>query len=338
MDKIKSTIHLLDKYGTHHEHVNLPVAVNEAEILLDKIKSIVNDNVDNVLDNLECGKNLLDEWKNTNLMLNDQMNDIVDIREQLNDLNMRLDDTIDNAYKTERILNEAIDLHKLNLLNYDNLQNINYKINTFKSDLNDIFNTSIIPKTDISFSQLNDNHDKIDRDIETIDALRKMLENLLNDNAKVLYDIRNNYQLEVTDHANDLMERAKEYSNMFKSTKDGAEAALLARYYISFQKIYMLELLFTTYLIDTENIFILLYNFSTAHKNIIEAIEAAKAAANHTHEAVEKSQNELYPDGSESVIDKGIKSLNKSLAIQNDALIVNDKLNGMQNNFIICIY
>lgn len=74
--------------------------------------------------------------------------------------------------------------------------------------------------------------------------------------------------------------------------------------------------------------------FSTAHKDITDAINSAKDMANQAVHAVAKSQEELYPPTGMSVIDIGMISLQTSHDIQQDALREIDKLGGeLQQKF-----
>lgn len=71
--------------------------------------------------------------------------------------------------------------------------------------------------------------------------------------------------------------------------------------------------------------------YSTAHKNISEAIELARVSAIDTKEAVSKSQRELYPKNGESVIEKGLKSLQESHKIREQGINELEKLGGNKN-------
>lgn len=68
--------------------------------------------------------------------------------------------------------------------------------------------------------------------------------------------------------------------------------------------------------------------FSTAHKDITDAINSAKDMTKEAIIAVAKSQEELYPSTGMSVIDIGMISLQTSHDIQQDALREIDKLGG----------
>lgn len=68
--------------------------------------------------------------------------------------------------------------------------------------------------------------------------------------------------------------------------------------------------------------------YSTAHKNISEAIQAARVSAIETKEAVSKSQRELYPENGESVIEKGLRSLQQSHKIREQGIKELEKLGG----------
>lgn len=68
--------------------------------------------------------------------------------------------------------------------------------------------------------------------------------------------------------------------------------------------------------------------YSTAHKDITDAITSAKDMTKEAINAVAKSQEELYPSSGMSVIDIGMISLKNSHDIQQDALREIDKLGG----------
>lgn len=74
--------------------------------------------------------------------------------------------------------------------------------------------------------------------------------------------------------------------------------------------------------------------YSTAHKDITDAINAAKDMAKQAVDAVAKSQEELYPPAGMSVIDIGMISLQTSHDIQQDALAEIDKLGGEYKNCV----
>lgn len=72
------------------------------------------------------------------------------------------------------------------------------------------------------------------------------------------------------------------------------------------------------------------FHFSTAYKNITEAIESARVSAIDTRKAVENSEQELYPHNGKSVIERGLISLQKSHKIEEDAVREIDKIGGKQ--------
>lgn len=77
------------------------------------------------------------------------------------------------------------------------------------------------------------------------------------------------------------------------------------------------------------NVYEKCFLYSTAHKNISDAIEAARIAAIETRNAVAKSELQLYPNNDESVIEKGLISLKKSHKIREDAIGEIEKLGGL---------
>lgn len=73
-------------------------------------------------------------------------------------------------------------------------------------------------------------------------------------------------------------------------------------------------------------IFYLIY--STAYKNISEAISSAHNLAIHSKKASVTALEELYPKVEESVIEKGFQSLQKSHDIRENAIQDISKLDG----------
>lgn len=73
------------------------------------------------------------------------------------------------------------------------------------------------------------------------------------------------------------------------------------------------------------------FHCSTAHKNIIDAINSARLSAEQSQEAVIKSEMELYETPGYSVIDRGMQSLQKSHQIVEKA---RHEINNLEGNFI----
>lgn len=68
------------------------------------------------------------------------------------------------------------------------------------------------------------------------------------------------------------------------------------------------------------------YFYSTAYKNISEAVESAKILGTSARETAIQSENELYPKEGESIIEKSTKSLKKSQKIHQHSLNEMEKL------------
>lgn len=67
---------------------------------------------------------------------------------------------------------------------------------------------------------------------------------------------------------------------------------------------------------------------SSAHKNISDAIDAARRASIEAKERVWEAQRRLYPDDGSSVIERAEVSLNKSKELQREALAEMEHTNG----------
>lgn len=70
--------------------------------------------------------------------------------------------------------------------------------------------------------------------------------------------------------------------------------------------------------------------YSTAYKNISEAVESAKSLATSARVTAVQSENELYPKEGESIIEKSTKSLKKSQKIHQHSLKEMEKLEDLE--------
>lgn len=226
---VQERIYALNRFGTNTHHVNLPIALNEAELLLQNIGEIVNYQ-SNAHRAHQCAAESLDYWLSTSSDVTEQLDKTLQLKYDVINVKNRLHDAQQNAHKTFDILAKTNSTHFTNKKRYDNLVHQQKRVSHLHNNIHDIYNTSIIPKTDLVFELIADNHEKIEQDINNVIRLKGIVHESNVHFAESLKDIRDNWLPEAKDYSIDLMVRAEEYTKLFQNTKNGAEVALLARY------------------------------------------------------------------------------------------------------------
>lgn len=226
--KIQNTIDELNYYGTHEHHINLPTALNEAQSLLDNIRtrSMNHDKAQTVL---ACARNTLDFWSSTSETLNQQSLEVEQLKYDSAMINKRLDDALKIGHRTHKVLDNVVMIHGNNLEKLDALVDRQNEARTLKRDISQVYNNSIVPQTDELFEEIGDSQNKLLQIMEDINVLKETVNDTNAECADGLADIRENYLPDAKEHSDDLMQRATEYAQLFKNTKDGAAIALIAR-------------------------------------------------------------------------------------------------------------
>lgn len=294
-NEIQERIYAINRFGSGNHHVNLPIAMEEATLLLQSIDQIAQHH-NGIFVAHECAVELYDQWSNTSAVLNNQMDETKLLKYDVINLKNRLYDAMQNAHKTLEILDHGNKTHFTNRKRYENLLQKHKHISNLRYSIRDTFNTSIVPQTDTLFEIIADHQSKVVQDLKTIVRLKDVVRETNVRCAQNLRNIHENWLPEAKAHSIDLVVRAEEYAKLFRSTKNGAEMALLA---------------------------------STAHKNISESIESARQLAIEAKQAAERSELELFPtDGASTVIEKSLVSLQRSQRIEEDAVREIDKVAG----------
>lgn len=319
--KIQNTIDELNYYGTHDHHINLPTALHEAQSLLDNIstRSMDHDKAKTVLG---CARDALDFWSSTSETLTQQSLEVDQLKYDAAMINTRLDDALKIGQTTHNVIDKVKTIHGKNVENFNALANRQNEARKLKQEIRQVYNNSIVPQTDELFEEISDSQNKLLQIMEDINVLKETVNDTNAECADGLDEIRENYLPDAKEHSDDLMKRATEYAELFKNTKDGAAIALIARYAVNG-------------IFINENMKNRIPSYSTAHKDITDAINSAKDMTNQAIDAVAKSQEELYPSSGMSVIDIGMISLKTSHDIQQDALREIDKLGGEYKNIFI---
>lgn len=227
-DNIRETIDALNRYGTQGHFVNLPLALNEAQLLLRDIQQIEtrSGSIDH---SHKTANDLLNFWTNTSSVLSEQVREAAKMKYDATDIRNRLSDAIQIADKAFYIISQVHPVHNKNKRRYEKLAQTQKNIFKLRDDIHEIFNTSIVPQTDLTFELISDNHGKIGQDSASLKNLKRLVHETNEVCAKELAMIKDTWFPKVKAHANDLTNRAEEYSKSFQHTKDGAAIALLAR-------------------------------------------------------------------------------------------------------------
>lgn len=231
--KIQNTIDELNYYGTHDHHINLPTALNEAQSLLDNIltRSMNHDKAKTVL---ACARDALDFWSSTSDTLSQQALEVEQLKYDATMINTRLNDALKIGHRTHNILDKVVTIHEKNNKHFDGLVDRQNEARTLKQDIFQVYNNSIVPQTDELFEEIGDSQNKLLQIMEDINVLKETVNDTNAECADGLADIRENYLPDAKEHSDDLMQRATEYAQLFKNTKDGAAIALIARYMMLF--------------------------------------------------------------------------------------------------------
>lgn len=307
LDKIRqahaegqSTILTLSQYGTHGHHINLHLALEEAQQLLDDINTI-SSRGENARKVLLCANESLQFWSGVSDITSNQVIEASELKHYGIITKNRISDAIQLAHRAFDTMTKAESTISYNRRHYDALLLQHKRIFGLQAAIRDTFNNSIVPQTDTMFEMIQDNHNKVQQDMGSLQRLRQIVNEVNERCHEGLHYIRMNYLDAARVHSQDLTLRAREYAKLFQHSKNGAEVALLA---------------------------------SSAHRNISEAIESARILAMETIEAVAKSEEELYPINGESVIEKGLHSLRKSQKIEEDAIKELNKMQGTLSIFL----
>lgn len=292
---IQERIYAIHRFGTGNHHVNLPIAMEEAQLLLDSIGEVAKHHSGIYVPH-ECAADLYEQWANTSSVLHTQMDETKQLGYDVINLKNRLYDAMHNAHKTLELLEHGNRTHFTNYKRYDNLQQQHKHISNLRFSILGVFNNSIVPQTDTLLEMIGDQQSKVAQDLKTIVRLKDVVHETNMHCSQNLQNIRDNWLPDAKAHAIDLVVRAEEYAKLFRSTKNGSEMALMA---------------------------------STAHKNISDSIETARQLAIEAKRAAQRSELELFPtDGTSTVIEKSLVSLQKSRRIEEDAVREIDKVAG----------
>lgn len=221
-------INMLNQFGMTTHHINLPIALDESQQMLNRIYAIVDSH--NIAHRAhQCAVQLIDQWSNTSDILTSQMNEAIQLKYDITNAKNRLYDLIQHVYKTSDAITMARDIHAASDRNYGKLVNEFHKMQQMHGQINDLYKSNVIPETDTVFNMIVDNHEKLRQDLTNLIQLRSIVTDTNEHRTRHLQRIRDEWLMRTQEHSEELMKTAREYVGLFQNTKTSAEVAMLAR-------------------------------------------------------------------------------------------------------------
>lgn len=226
---IRSTIDALNRYGFNNHHVNLPMAVNEAETILENLIQQAERNEPAMRNIWKCARDSLDFWTNVSKILAEQMVEMDHMKYNISNIKYRVSDITDRAHQTQSTLDKAMTIHTANIRNFNLVVDQENLVRKLKNEIFILFNNSVLAQGDELLVEIEDGHDKLRKDLTEIIELKDIV-NENNDELEDGFDtVRDNWLTKAKVHSDELAVRARKYANSFLNTKNGAEVALRAR-------------------------------------------------------------------------------------------------------------
>lgn len=297
---VQETIMNLENYGSNDHHIKLPIALKEAQMYLNDIKE-KSKNIPQSQESLKCADKQFDYWSEQLSSTNEQrekLDKYLSLRKTFND---RMDDLKNLTHRAFRDSSETEAFISKNRKSFDKLKEKSSRINGETEEVDKLVNQGIIAKSDSLMETLHDGIAKLKIDNKDLIDLNIEIEATVKNREKELQEIKDTLVLKARSHAEDLSRRSQVIVDLFQHSKDGAQVAMLA---------------------------------GTAHKNITNAINSAREAADKAYDAAVFSNNKLNPADpeEETMIEKGQDLSLESEAIQSDA---ENQISKIRGKFIL---
>jgi laminin, alpha 1/2 len=303
---VQESIINLENYGSNDQHTKLPVALKEATMYLNDIKHRSR-NIPKAEDTMKCANDQHDIWSEELAAATEQKKKIDNYLKSRKAFNDRLDDLHNLSHRAFRDSLETEGFLTKNNKNIDKLGEKKDRLSDDKEELEKLVEIGIIAQSDSLMETLHDSISKLKIDNKDLVDLNIEIEDKITERESELDGIKETLIPDAQKHAEDLSRRSKIIVGLFQNSKDGAQVAMLA---------------------------------GTAHKNITDAINSARIAADKAHEAAVFSNDKLNPIDAdeETLIEKGLDLSLESEAIQTDAINQISKIKGKIKVYIASLY
>lgn len=293
---VQETIINLENYGSNDHHMQLPTALKEATMYLNRIRH-QSQNIPKAQETLKCANEQYEQWSEELAAVTEQKQKIDNYLKLRKIFNDRLEDLKNLTHRAFRDSSETEAFLTKNRKSIDKIDEKKNRLNDDKDELEKLVEIGVIAQSDSLMESLHDAIAKLRIDNKDLIDLNEEIEDKITERESELEGIKKTLIPDAQKHAEELSRRSKIIVGLFQNSKDGAQVAMLA---------------------------------GTAHKNITEAINSARIAADKAHEAAVFSNDKLNPVDAdeETLIEKGQDLSDESKAIQGDAEEQILKING----------
>lgn len=283
---VQEAIINLSNYGSNDHHIKLPTALREAQSFLKDLQKR-SDNILKANDTIKCANDQTEFWSDELSNTNQQREKLqrylklrVDFIDKLKDLKNLTHQAFRDSSETEVFVTK-------NKKDFERLHAKAKEINLDSEEIEKLLNLGIIAQSDSLMESFHDNTAKLKIENSEIIELNEMVEEMITAREDEFADISESFIPKARIHAEDLSRRSKIIVDLFQHSKDGAKVAMLA---------------------------------GTAHKNIADAITAAREASKQAYDAAIYSNDKLNPIDveEETMIEKGQDLSLESEAIQSE--------------------
>lgn len=293
---VQETIINLSNYGSNDHHIKLPVALREAQAFLKDLQQR-SKNIPKADITLKCSNDQLEFWTDELNNANQQKKKFEEYLNLRDNFNEKLNDLKNLTHRAFRDSSETEAFLTKNRKGYEKLKLKSTEIDKENVEIEKLLNFGIIAQSDSLMESLHDSMAKLKIENRELIELNAMVEETITKREDEFADISETLIPKARSHAEDLSRRSKIIVDLFQHSKDGAKVAMLA---------------------------------GTAHKNITDAINAARDASEKAYDAAVFSYDKLNPidPEEETMIEKGRDLSLESEAIQSDAENQISKING----------
>ncbi|KAL9706445.1 hypothetical protein quinque_009963 [Culex quinquefasciatus] len=282
---VRSTIEVLNNYGTGDHHIKLPIAVKEADELLADIKFKYGQSKPNP-EVLECSLRQHDHWSNVSEVVKRQADRLDDLKFEFATLRGRMDD-FDRLNR--EVFNNATLTESFTSMNRRKLAELERKFqqaDEMVDEMQVFLDEDILADSAVKYEQIIDNYKQLEQNRENLKWLNDALEDTIKEFDRRFEELMQDVVPKAIARGHQLKEEADEYQRKFKHTEDGAANALKA---------------------------------SLAYDNIIKAIVSAQELADIATDSAKAANIKVHPLGGISVAERSEHSLNVSSNIEKKA-------------------
>lgn len=275
---VQETIINLFNYGSNDHHIKLPTALREAQAFLKDLQQRSR-NIPKAGETMKCANDQLEFWLDELNNANQQKEKLENYLKLRDNFNEKLNDLKNLTHRAFRDSSETEAFVTKNRKSFEKLKLNADEIDRENDDIKTLVNFGIIAKSDSLMESLHDSIAKFKIENNELIELNEMVDETITKREDEFAVISESLIPKARAHAEDLSLRSKIIVDLFQHSKDGAKVAMLA---------------------------------GTAHKNITEAINAAREASEQAFDAAVFSNDKLNPidPEEETMIEKGKLNFN----------------------------